>query len=203
MFCWPCGPIEYADTGTGLPLLMIHGAGGGFDQGLALAAAFAPAEYRVVARSRFGYLRTPVPDQATSGTQADAHACLLDALGLRSVVVIGVSAGATSALEFALRHADRSKALILVVPGWYPASAEPPQRAGALAQKMMDWALRSDFIFWAFARAFPGSASRMVLGTPPDVVATASPAEQARVARIMEDILQSASVVSGCHASRD
>ena len=28
------GPIEYADVGQGQPILSIHGAGGGFDQGL-------------------------------------------------------------------------------------------------------------------------------------------------------------------------
>ncbi|RUV40335.1 alpha/beta hydrolase, partial [Mesorhizobium sp. M5C.F.Ca.IN.020.29.1.1] len=31
------GPVEYADSGAGIPLLSIHGAGGGFDQGLANA----------------------------------------------------------------------------------------------------------------------------------------------------------------------
>ena len=28
------GPIQYADVGHGTPVLVIHGAGGGFDQGL-------------------------------------------------------------------------------------------------------------------------------------------------------------------------
>ncbi|HET7131312.1 MAG TPA: hypothetical protein VFJ95_03655 [Gammaproteobacteria bacterium] len=35
----PCGPMEYAVTGSGSPVLSIHGAGGGFDQGLVLAAS--------------------------------------------------------------------------------------------------------------------------------------------------------------------
>ena len=30
----PCGPIEYAVEGKGTPVLAVHGAGGGFDQGL-------------------------------------------------------------------------------------------------------------------------------------------------------------------------
>jgi 2-hydroxy-6-oxonona-2,4-dienedioate hydrolase len=29
------GPIQYSETGNGIPLLSVHGAGGGFDQGLA------------------------------------------------------------------------------------------------------------------------------------------------------------------------
>lgn len=30
----PCGTIEYAVKGAGPPLLVVHGAGGGYDQGL-------------------------------------------------------------------------------------------------------------------------------------------------------------------------
>jgi len=33
----PSGLIEFADVGTGAPVLVIHGAGGGFDQGLEFA----------------------------------------------------------------------------------------------------------------------------------------------------------------------
>src|SRR5215213_4346001 len=54
-----CGPIEYARSGSGPPLLMIHGAGGGFDQGLEFGAPLARAGFTVIAPSRFGYLRTP------------------------------------------------------------------------------------------------------------------------------------------------
>lgn len=33
------GPIEYAETGSGMPLLSIPGSGGGYDQGLAIDRA--------------------------------------------------------------------------------------------------------------------------------------------------------------------
>ena len=39
-----CGPIEYASRGEGPPLLIVHGAGGGFDQGLMLGEPFAETE---------------------------------------------------------------------------------------------------------------------------------------------------------------
>src|SRR4051812_15710504 len=35
------GPIEYGIEGTGLPVLLVHGAAGGYDQGLFLARTFA------------------------------------------------------------------------------------------------------------------------------------------------------------------
>ncbi|HVL34321.1 MAG TPA: alpha/beta fold hydrolase, partial [Burkholderiales bacterium] len=129
----PCGPIEYAAQGAGPAVLVVHGAGGGFDQGRDFGAGLAQAGFRVVAMSRFGYLRTPLPPLATPAAQADAHACLLDALGLERAAIVGLSAGAPSALEFALRHPARTAALVLVVPlahvpGRPP--GEPPSAGG-------------------------------------------------------------------------
>ena len=47
----PCGAIEYAEVGSGPAVLGIHGAGGGFDQGLALAGPLATKGYRVIVMS--------------------------------------------------------------------------------------------------------------------------------------------------------
>jgi hypothetical protein len=62
-----------AEKGSGIPLLSIHGAGGGYDQGLANAAGFVGAGFRIIAPSRFGYLGTPVPPDISPAAQADAH----------------------------------------------------------------------------------------------------------------------------------
>jgi len=183
----PCGAIEYAEMGKGPVILSVHGAGGGFDQGLAIAAPFVSRGYRVIAMSRFGYLHTPVPAHASIALQADAHACLLDALGIRSAAVLGVSAGAPSSLEFALRYPERCTALVLIVPGWYP-SPEAAKRLAPLAEFVFSQVLRSDFLYWAMNRFLPALSERMVLGTPPEVVAAASASERARVASVLEII---------------
>src|SRR3982751_2686389 len=115
----PCGPIEYASLGSGPALLIVHGAGGGFDQAIGMAAPLVASGLRVVLMSRFGYLRTPLPADASPAAQADAHACLLDALKIERAAVLGASAGAPSALQFALRHAARCTALVLLVPAAY------------------------------------------------------------------------------------
>ena len=107
------GPIEFAERGAGPPVLVVHGAAGGFDQGLLLAEALG-ASYRLIAPSRFGYLRTPLPVECGPVAQADAHAALLDTLRIERVVIAGASAGALSSVEFALRHAERCAALVLV-----------------------------------------------------------------------------------------
>ncbi len=112
----PCGPIEYAIAGDGPAVLVVHGAGGGFDQGLEFARTLAGSGFRVIAMSRFGYLRTPLPADASAAAQADAHACLLDALNLPAAAIVGASAGAPSSMQFALRHPQRCTALVLLVP---------------------------------------------------------------------------------------
>ncbi len=48
------GPLEYAIAGGGPPLMMIHGTGGGFDQGLLFAHGLRDAGFQIVAPSRFG-----------------------------------------------------------------------------------------------------------------------------------------------------
>ena len=111
-----CGPIEVQQAGAGSPLLVIHGSGGGHDQGMAWARPPVQQRLRVIAPSRFGYLRTPRPTDDPPQAQADAHACLLNTLGISRAAVMGVSAGGPSALQTAIRHPERGSVLVLVVP---------------------------------------------------------------------------------------
>jgi len=69
-----CGPIEYAQIGEGYPVLVVHGNGGGFDQGLSLAETYLGEGFQIIAPSRFGYLGSPLPAGATPVEQADAYA---------------------------------------------------------------------------------------------------------------------------------
>ena len=187
----PCGPIEYAMAGEGVPLLMVHGAGGGFDQGLDFAAPLARRGFRIIAMSRFGYLRTPLPTDAGPAAQADAHACLLDALRVPRAAVVGLSAGALSAQQFAIRHARRITALVLVVPAAYrPPDAEAPVYAASPTMGFVrDTVLRFDFLFWAWIRLAPDNVTRVVLATDPALVASASAEDQANVTMVREHIL--------------
>jgi 2-hydroxy-6-oxonona-2,4-dienedioate hydrolase len=186
-----CGPIEYATAGDGPPLLSVHGAGGGFDQGLELAEPLARAGFRVIAMSRFGYLRTPLPPDASAAAQADAHACLLDALKVERAAVFGTSAGGPSSLQFALRHPERTTALVLLVPAAYaPRPNEAPSMRGPRGTLFLfNTALRSDFLFWAMGKLAHETFVRGILGTPPELLAKASADERARVERIMDHIL--------------
>lgn len=187
----PCGPIEYGTAGAGPAVLVVHGAGGGYDQGLAFGGDLAGRGFRVIAMSRFGYLRTPLPADASAAAQADAHACLLDALGIDSATVVGVSAGAPSSLQLALRHPDRVSALVLVVPALYVPrpGAAPSVEPAPGTEFLFHTALRSDFLFWAAMHLARDSIVRGLLATPPELVDSASRAEQQRVTDVLEQIL--------------
>jgi len=184
----PGQTIEYTDQGGGPVLLSIHGAGGGFDQGLANAVELVGNGYRIVAPSRFGYLRTPVPPDASPAAQAEAHAALLEALGIPKAIVLGVSAGARSAVELALRRPERVAALILMVPGLYapesPVSIEPSR-----GSRFAFWTVNAggDFAWWAAMKMAPSILVRF-LGVRPEVFATASPAERQRVLDIVRSV---------------
>ncbi len=186
-----CGPIEYQEAGQGAPLLAVHGSGGGFDQGMGFAQALTGQGIRVVAMSRFGYLRTPMPADASVAAQADAHVCLLDALSIPRAAVMGGSAGAPSALQMALRHPQRVSALVLVVPLAYkpPSQADSAPPLAPWVEALMMRVIGSDFLFWAAIKLAPSQVIRFVLATPPELLATASPAERARVTAMLENIL--------------
>jgi pimeloyl-ACP methyl ester carboxylesterase len=182
------GPIEYAALGDGAPILVVHGAGGGFDQGIEIGRDLVPAGFRLIAMSRFGYLRTPLPDDASAAAQADAHAALLDALQIERAAVLGVSAGACSSTQLAIRHPDRCSALVLLVPAIH---VPRPEGAASIVtpagtRLLFGTALRSDFLYWSAIKLAPETLMRAILATPPDVVAEAGPAERERVLRVME-----------------
>jgi 2-hydroxy-6-oxonona-2,4-dienedioate hydrolase len=186
-----CGPIEVQQAGEGIPLLVVHGSGGGHDQGMAWARPLAQQGVRVIAVSRFGYLRTPRPPDASPEAQADAHVCLLDTLGIERAAVMGLSAGGPSALQTAIRYPDRVSALVLVVPlAWKPgnvADTAPP---------IADWKdalllrlLGSDFLFWTGLQLAHDSIVRHLLATPPELLARATDAERQRVNELAARVL--------------
>ena len=183
------GAMEYAVAGEGPPILMIHGTGGGFDQGLGFAHGLIAAGYRVIAPSRFGYLRSALPDDPSSENQADAFVDLLDSLGIDKVPVVGGSAGALSATAFAIRHPGRCAALVALVPASYAPDRSLAPPPGALTEFIINRGLRSDFLFWLGLATAESAMTGALLATDPALVAAASPEEQARAQAILWDIL--------------
>ncbi len=182
------GRLEYAAKGSGPPVMMIHGTGGGFDQGLSFAEGLARRGHRVIAPSRFGYLRSDFPADPSSENQADALVALLDHLGIDRLPVAGGSAGALAAIQFALRHPDRCSLLVLLVPAANVSGRDPVEMTGA--QKfLVEHVLGSDFLFWAVRQAAPGQLVGTLLATDPALLDTVDPRERARAYRILDELL--------------
>lgn len=184
------GDLEYAEAGGGAPLLMIHGTGGGFDQGLLFTRELLAKGYRIIAPSRFGYLRSSFPSDPSSANQADAFVELLDQLHIDRIAIAGGSAGALSAIEFAVRHPERCAALLPIVPASYTPDSEavtadnPP--AGVEAGMAL---LRSDFLFWCGTAVAADLMVGTLLATDPALLKVVDAAEAERAREILRGIL--------------
>jgi pimeloyl-ACP methyl ester carboxylesterase len=137
------GDIEYAVQGSGPPVLLAHGAGGGYDQGLLISEFYIGNYYHIIAPSRFGYVRGSIPENGSPAAQADAYAALLGILGVERVVMVAFSDGGPSALQFALRHPDRCAALVMI-----SAKSQTPPPTTPLQALVFGSIFRSDYLFW-------------------------------------------------------
>ncbi len=107
------GPVETAVWGEGPAVLLLHGGLGGYDQGVLLARTVMPEAHRFIAISRPGYLGTKLSAGRSHAEQADLCAEVLEALGERRAIVAAISAGGPVALQLALRHPERCRALAM------------------------------------------------------------------------------------------
>lgn len=173
------GPVEYALQGEGTPVLAVHGAMGGFDQGLWLTRSFDLSEYQVIAVSRFGYLGSPLPPGAGLDRQADAFASLLDSLKIEKSAVFAASAGSTSALRYAARYPERVSALVLLSPD------APGEGQMVLPPRwIFDTLVRSDFIYWVLVTFFGKWMQNAIGLVPPGYRLTSAQAAQVKTIQL-------------------
>ncbi len=142
------GSIEYILEGKGPTILISHGVTGGIDQGIGLSNLYLGKGYRYLYISRFGYLKSSMPDYPSAELQAKAYKDLLDFLCIDSVFIFGNSAGGASAIHFAIDYPEKTKGLILV-------SSVVPGNEKALPPKLfMKAVFGSDFLYWTTLKLF-------------------------------------------------
>lgn len=177
--------IEYSVRGEGPPVLLIHGSGGGYDQGLLFGEMALGEGYKEISVSRFGYLRSPAPADFSPQAQAATYTALLDHLGIEKVALLAGSGGGPSALQFARDYPERTSALLLMSA---VSKIMPPGEQDALQISIISTIQRSDFLYWLVARAFQPQFLEMV-GIPPDVYAGFSP-EERKLSQQLLDVMQ-------------
>ena len=156
------GTIEYTVSGEGQPLLIIHGAGGGFNQGEVFGKLLGDG-LKIIAVSRFGYLSSPMPESASVALQADMYAELIESLEIGKTAIMGMSAGGPSCLQFALRHQDKCSHLIMLCALSIP--NPKPEKLKLIFRYMFS----SDYRYWRATRK--REKMLKVLGTSPEVIA--------------------------------
>jgi len=114
-------PIFYAETGTGMPVVLLHGGGPGAS-GVTNYARNIDAlarRFRVIVPDMPGYGRsTKTLEQSDPfGSLADSIRGLLDQLDLEVAHLVGNSYGGAAALRLALDTPDRVAKLVLMGPG--------------------------------------------------------------------------------------
>jgi 4,5:9,10-diseco-3-hydroxy-5,9,17-trioxoandrosta-1(10),2-diene-4-oate hydrolase len=122
--------IHYHESGSGAPLVLLHGSGPGVSGWSNFRGNFPvfAEQFRTVIMDMpgFGLSERPVLDKAYPKVAADATLRVLDALGIERANLLGNSMGGYVALEFALAHPDRTDRLVLMGPGGLAASSFGP-----------------------------------------------------------------------------
>jgi len=175
------GPIQYTEFGEGASMLIIHRAGGGYEQGEYFAKLIG-RNFHWIAPSRFGFLGSPVPKGANSSLQADAYVCLLDSLGIDWVGVAGISMGSPSSLLFALHYPDKTRSLTMISAASH---AIPPRPAILVTVSNV---FLHDFVFWLMVHLSPGGLLA-ALGIPMAVQRQLSPEEVDQLNAFLESIV--------------
>ena len=171
------GLIEYSTVGKGLPVFFIHGAGGGHDMGRFFAEQIGN-DFFWICPSRFGYLRTPIPEDASFESQADTYAALLDYLHIEKAAIIGLSIGGPSALLFALRHPKRCAALVLL------SAISKTTEKRPISDWFFNTIFSSDFFYWALSHTFKNNLIRK-FGVDPAVLKSLSQGEKKWVNEVL------------------
>jgi pimeloyl-ACP methyl ester carboxylesterase len=186
----PYGDIEYTEGGSGPPVLVIHGSGGGYDQGELVVQAVLGDQFHWIAPSRFGYLRSTFHEGATFDDQAHAYAYLLDHLGVEEAAVVAISHGGPSALLLAVLHPERVSSLALISAG--VASSNATDQAQANRQgEMLVTIYRYDPLYWTITNLFKKQFMEL-MGVDDTVIAGLSP-QQREVAEQIIDYMNPAS----------
>jgi 2-hydroxy-6-oxonona-2,4-dienedioate hydrolase len=182
----PYGEIEYTTGGAGPPVLVIHGSGGGYDQGELFGQALLGNQFHWITPSRFGYLRSTFREGATFDDQAHAYGYLLDQLGINQVAVVAISHGGPSALLFAVLYPERVSSLTLISCGVASSAAQEQTQANQKGNRLTT-IFQYDPLYWAITKLFKRQLMAL-MGANDAVIADLTPQQRQLIDQIIESM---------------
>jgi pimeloyl-ACP methyl ester carboxylesterase len=123
--------LHYIEKGEGEPLILLHGGQGDYRSWSSQIEALS-SKYRVIAYSRrYNYPNdNPItPKYRSAYTEAKDLAALIRKLELKSVHLVGTSAGALTALVLAIEHPQMVRTLVLAEPPIHHWAKDDPNAA--------------------------------------------------------------------------
>jgi soluble epoxide hydrolase / lipid-phosphate phosphatase len=121
--------MHVAESGQGVPVVMCHGFPEIWYSWRHQIKALAEAGFRAIAPDQRGYGETDCPGPVAAYSQKDITADIigmLDALNLRTCVIVGHDWGGMTAWNVALRYPDRIDRVIGINTPFLPRSAQKP-----------------------------------------------------------------------------
>jgi pimeloyl-ACP methyl ester carboxylesterase len=125
--------LYYEETGTGLPLLLIHEFAGDHRSWTQQVEHFSP-KYRCITYAARGYPPSDVPDELSFYSQqraVDDAVDVLDAASVDKAHVVGLSMGGFTAVHLVLHHPDRLRSAVVAGAGY---GAQPSRQEAFRAE---------------------------------------------------------------------
>ncbi|MFB6274082.1 MAG: alpha/beta fold hydrolase [Salinibacter sp.] len=131
-FRTPAGQLAYTDVGTGPPVVFLHGNPTSARLYRHLVDALAP-RYRCIAPDYLGFGRSDAPREASYHPRAHATRVekLLRSLSLSGATLVLHDWGGPIGLNYALRHPDTVRRLVLMNTWAWPLTHRPLLRAAS------------------------------------------------------------------------
>lgn len=189
------GALEYVSWGQGPAVLVLHGAGGGFDQGRLLAESLGGGAVRFIAVSRFGYLGSAIPSDPSTAAQAEALLDLLDHLGIKQANILAMSGGVPPALKFAEMFPDRTDRMVLLSSAPFtPFNPEDEKRP--IPTWVYSALLSNDGVYWLLIKLARGRL-HSAFDARPELLKNAPPEERRFVDRLITGFLPASARLAG------
>lgn len=155
--------LAVEESGTGTPVLVIHGTGT-YRVVYGDVADALGDDLRCIRYDRRGFGATGAPS-GTWEEHIDDAAALIETLVGGPVVVVGNSGGGVLALELAHRRPELVSALVLAEPAWRTALTPSADATWALVRTFVMWILRRQperaaVIFYRWATGYVGGGNQ-------------------------------------------